>query len=103
VLAALSIFLLGPLVAAFPAAAPAFPWTLWASPVTAIGGSIAGVDVLRAPPLYDLVPIASEMPFAYPPAHGPLAVAGAACVCGLLADRIAGRLARRATPTADRA
>jgi hypothetical protein len=36
------------------------------SPLTAIAGSLLEIDLLRAPPLYALVPAASETPYTYP-------------------------------------
>jgi len=63
----LSLFLVAPLLRLAPDPAALLPVLLRVSPVTLLGGSLLGIDVLRTGPLYDALPIAAYYPYAYPP------------------------------------
>jgi hypothetical protein len=89
-----ALFLAAPLLRLAERPAEVLPWLLRISPVTLVGGSLLGIDILRTGPLYEALPIAAYYPYAYPP-FWPSA---AAILAGGLALSAAAAVRRRAPP-----
>lgn len=69
--------------------AAAMAWLLALSPVAVMGGSLLGIDVLRAAPLYGSMGLVGEAPFAYPSVARALALQAAAALLSALAASLA--------------